>query len=145
MSNENEKKPLTLSPRGKLELKKSVEAGQVRQSFPHGRSKVVTVERRKKRTFVPGQSADGQKDGNLPDLSHPSLAGLTEGERHHRLAALQAAMREDEARKVREAEAAARKAEEDARRAAEEAERARLEAEEAARRAAEEAANPKPV
>ncbi len=146
MSNENEKKPLTLSPRGKLELKKSVEAGQVRQSFPHGRSKVVTVERRKKRTFVPGQSADGQKDGaNLPDLSHPSLAGLTEGERHHRLAALQAAMREDEARKVREAEEAVRKAEEDARRAAEEAERARLEAEEAARRAAEEAANPKPV
>ncbi|MGC2854912.1 translation initiation factor IF-2 [Novispirillum sp. DQ9] len=145
MSNENEKKPLTLSPRGKLELKKSVEAGQVRQSFPHGRSKVVTVERRKKRTFTPGQQADGRDGGpaqNMPDLSHPSLAGLTEEERHHRLAALQNALREDEARKRREAEEAVRRAEEEARRAAEEAERARLEAEEAARRAAEEAARP---
>ena len=146
MSNDNEKKPLTLSPRGKLELKQSVEAGQVRQSFPHGRSKVVTVERRKKRTYVPGQSADGTKGGpSVPDLSHPSLAGLTEEERHHRLAALQASIREEDARKVRAAEEAARKAELDAQRAAEEAERARVEAEQAAARAAEEAANPTPV
>ena len=46
-SNETEtdtKKPLKLSRPGKLELKKTVDAGQVRQSFPHGRSKTVTVE-----------------------------------------------------------------------------------------------------
>jgi translation initiation factor IF-2 len=48
------KTPLKLSQPGKLELKKTVESGQVRQSFSHGRSKVVNVEVRKKRTFAPG-------------------------------------------------------------------------------------------
>ena len=38
---------------GKLELKKTVETGQVRQNFSHGRSRMVTVEVRKKRTFAP--------------------------------------------------------------------------------------------
>ena len=38
---------------GKLELKKTIEMGQVRQSFSHGRSKMVTVEVKKKRTFAP--------------------------------------------------------------------------------------------
>ncbi len=51
---EKPKKKLSLSRPGKLELKKTVEGGQVRQSFSHGRSKVVTVEVRKKRTFAPG-------------------------------------------------------------------------------------------
>ncbi len=46
-------KKLGLSRPGKLELKKTVEMGQVRQSFSHGRSKMVTVEVRKKRTFAP--------------------------------------------------------------------------------------------
>ena len=50
------KKKLSLSRPGKLELKKTVEGGQVRQSFSHGRSKVVTVEVRKKRTFRPGDT-----------------------------------------------------------------------------------------
>jgi len=47
------KKPLSLNRPGKLELKKTVETGQVRQSFSHGRSKTVTVEVKKKRTFAP--------------------------------------------------------------------------------------------
>ena len=51
------KTPLSLS-RGKLELKKTVESGQVRQSFSHGRSKVVQVERKRKRQFEIG--ADGK-------------------------------------------------------------------------------------
>ena len=38
---------------GRLELK-PIETGQVRQSFPHGRTKTVQVEVRKKRTFTPG-------------------------------------------------------------------------------------------
>ena len=46
------KTPRKLTP-VKLELKKTVETGQVRQSFSHGRSKAVTVEVRKKRTFAP--------------------------------------------------------------------------------------------
>lgn len=53
---EKPKKKLSLSRPGKLELKKTVEGGQVRQSFSHGRSKVVTVEVRKKRTFRPGDA-----------------------------------------------------------------------------------------
>ena len=48
------KTPLKLSQPGKLELQKTVESGQVRQSFSHGRSKVVTVEVKKKRTFTAG-------------------------------------------------------------------------------------------
>ena len=60
--NENSapKKKLSLSQPGKLELKKTVEGGQVRQSFSHGRSKVVTVEVKKKRTFEAGN--DGMKE-----------------------------------------------------------------------------------
>ena len=52
---DDQKKPLTLSRPGRLELKKTVETGQIRQSFSHGRSKAVTVEVRKKRTFAPGE------------------------------------------------------------------------------------------
>lgn len=51
------KKKLSLSKPGRLELKKTVAAGQVRQSFSHGRSKSVAVEVRRKRTFT--QAADG--------------------------------------------------------------------------------------
>ena len=50
------KKKLSLSRPGKLELQKTVGGGQVRQNFSHGRSKVVTVEVKKKRTFAPGSS-----------------------------------------------------------------------------------------
>ena len=56
MTEDKPKKKLSLSRPGKLELKKTVEGGQVRQSFSHGRSKVVTVEVRKKRTFRPGDT-----------------------------------------------------------------------------------------
>ncbi|MBM08241.1 MAG: translation initiation factor IF-2 [Magnetovibrio sp.] len=49
---ERNKSKLSLSKPGKLELKKTVESGQVRQNFSHGRSKMVQVERRTKRTFA---------------------------------------------------------------------------------------------
>jgi len=48
------KKPLSLNRPGKLELKKTVATGQVKQSFSHGRSKTVAVEVKKKRTFARG-------------------------------------------------------------------------------------------
>ena len=44
---------LGLSRPRKLEIRKTVESGQVRQSFSHGRSKMVAVEIRKKRTYAP--------------------------------------------------------------------------------------------
>ncbi|MGH7006792.1 MAG: translation initiation factor IF-2 [Stellaceae bacterium] len=53
--NSDEKRPLTLGgrPSGKLEMRKPIETGSVRQSFPHGRSKTVQVEVRRKRA-TPG-------------------------------------------------------------------------------------------
>src|SRR3546814_7806195 len=48
------KKALTLNRPGRLELKKTVDAGSVRQSFPHGRTKTVQVEVKRKRTFQIG-------------------------------------------------------------------------------------------
>src|SRR5579862_9243889 len=52
---------LSLRPAGRLELGRTVDAGSVRQSFSHGRSKVVQVEVRKKRAPVgaPGAPAGG--------------------------------------------------------------------------------------
>ena len=51
-----DKKPLKLSKPGRLELKKTVDGGQVRQSFSHGRSRAVAVEVKKKRTFKRGDA-----------------------------------------------------------------------------------------
>jgi translation initiation factor IF-2 len=48
---------LSLRPTGRLELGRTVDAGSVRQSFSHGRSKVVQVEVRKKRAPLPNPSA----------------------------------------------------------------------------------------
>ena len=101
------RKPLSLG-RGKLELKKTVETGQVRQSFSHGRSKVVQVERKRKRQF------EMDADGKVQEVKAPSAAlkakaeealaketaqqhgTLTEGEKAHRLKALQDAIKADE-------------------------------------------------
>ena len=41
---------LSLRPAGRLELGRTVDAGSVKQSFSHGRTKTVQVEVRKKRT-----------------------------------------------------------------------------------------------
>ncbi|MFN4281821.1 MAG: translation initiation factor IF-2 [Alphaproteobacteria bacterium] len=152
----DEKKPLTLSRPGKLELKKTVETGQIRQSFSHGRTKAVTVEVRKKRTYAPGEggnmaevkpglkemaaAAEAQiaaaPEPRAPEPPRPATPGgrtLTEDERAVRARALQGALSAAEIAR-REAEEAARlKAEDDARRKVEDEAR---KAEEA-RRAAE--------
>ncbi len=72
------KKPLGLTRPGRLELKKTVEGGQVRQSFSHGRSKVVTVEVRKKRTYAldsGGQMAEVRAAPELVEEGSPPPAG----------------------------------------------------------------------
>jgi translation initiation factor IF-2 len=93
---------------GKLELKKTVESGQVRQSFSHGRSKMVRVEVRKKRTYAPdargrmaksGQEGEG---GAAPARTEGAgrervAVGLTSAEKASRAKALQEAIRADEA------------------------------------------------
>ena len=50
---------LSLRPAGRLELGRTVDAGSVKQSFSHGRTKTVQVEVRKKRApgLMPGAPA----------------------------------------------------------------------------------------
>ncbi len=161
---QEQKRPLTLArPGGRLELRKGVETGQVRQSFSHGRSKTVTVEVRKKRVIGPGTPEVGRTE-TTPMARHEPLVvprpaaaeparrpvviprALTDEERAGRVRAVQDAHKADEEARRRAALAEAdrrrqeeeRAAEEDLRRAEEEA-RAKIEEEEGRRRAAEEA------
>jgi len=94
MSDQDKKGTLTMSP-GRLSLTKTVEGGKVKQNFTHGRSKTVTVEVRKTRTFASNES------GKLVELKKSAEEAsatkevfqeddhLTEGERKARLKALQ--------------------------------------------------------
>ncbi len=168
MTEGNEQEPvkgrLSLRPAARPELGRTVDAGSVRQSFSHGRSKVVQVEVRRKRAPVapaggPGAAAAHPADGggvSAPPRS-PAAGGkaasgaraLTATEHATRQKALAEQQREQakrdaerrEAEKISilsAAEEARRKAEEEARRAAEEAAQAAA-ALEAKRKAEEEA------
>ncbi len=141
---------LTLRPANRTEVGRTVDAGSVRQSFSHGRSKVVQVEVRKKRNVVAPveadatrPAADGVRPAAKPSSPGPVPRALTETELAARQRALveqrEVAKREAERREQEKmsilsaAEAARRKAEEEARIAAEtaraEAEAARAQAE----------------
>lgn len=141
------KKPLTLSRPGRLELKKTVETGQVRQSFSHGRSKAVTVEVKRKRTFAPGdgggmtevvQARRSVKEALADMKAEETVAAakdtrnLTAGERAARAHALEASKVEEEVRQVREAEEAVQREIDAEIQRKEEAEAALRQAEEAA-------------
>ena len=161
---QEQKRPLTLARSGgRLELRKGVETGQVRQSFSHGRSKTVTVEVRKKRAIGPGSAEPGKPEAAPPvareatpatraPASEPTRRPvviprtLTAEERAGRVRALQDAKKADEEarRRAEIAEADRRRQEaeraaEEARRRAEEETRLKAEEEEARRKAAEEA------
>jgi translation initiation factor IF-2 len=157
------KTPLKLSQPGKLELKKTVETGQVRQSFSHGRSKTVTVEVRKKRTFTaaPGgamhEVRDGARSGAEAELAQAvanveaaqraaSAHDLTNHEKQARAKALEHALRTEEEARIRaeeEAQAAElARVEEEARAAEEAAQAAELARVEEEARAAAAAAEP---
>jgi translation initiation factor IF-2 len=131
---------LTLRRPGRLELKKTVQTGQVRQSFSHGRTKAVTVEVKKKRTFERGAGGNMRAVTDMPapavtpteeqQLSTPDLGNLTEEERAARMRALRGAVQDEEQRQIAEAkdqkqqeaaaEEAKRLAEDEARKKAEE-------------------------
>src|SRR5437588_7637459 len=49
-------KTLSVAPTKTLTLKRGVEQGVVRQSFSHGRSKAVVVEKVKRRLSAPGEA-----------------------------------------------------------------------------------------
>ena len=136
---------LTLRKPGRLELKKTVDAGQVSQSFSHGRTKKVAVEVKRKRTFERGASgkmaAVSQQAAAADQNASESAAmprNLTEREREARTRALQGAAVEDEKQRLIDIQAK-HEAEEAARRAAQEETQRRLQEEEEARRMAAEA------
>ncbi len=88
------KETLKITP-GRLQLTKTVESGKVKQNFTHGRSKTVTVEVRKTRTFAQGaqggmvevkQQPTAQQAANNDDNRN-----LTGDERQARLKALKTA------------------------------------------------------
>jgi translation initiation factor IF-2 len=106
---------LTLRRPGRLELKKTVETGQVRQSFSHGRTKAVTVEVKKKRTFERGAGGNMRAVTDMPapaatpteeqqPSAQPDLGNLTEEERAARMRALRGAVQDEEQRQIAEAE-----------------------------------------
>ena len=60
----------TLSVKPTLSLKRGAEAGVVRQSFSHGRSKQVVVEVKKRRTL----GADGKPEAAAPAPAAPAAS-----------------------------------------------------------------------
>ncbi len=144
------RKPLGLKPRG-------VERDTVRQSFSHGRTNTVQVERKKRRIVLPGETARADEPAPAPRQSEPVkitprdtiapeppkptpraglvLRQLSEEEMDARARALaDARVHEAEERRVAEEQAARRKIE---------AERLAREREDAERRKAEEEARRK--
>ena len=162
-SKDDKKKPLKLNRPGRLELRKTVETGQVRQSFSHGRSKAVMVEVKRKRTFAPGEGGRmtevtveaEPEEGALAtaadlaakafsDLEAEPAANLTDAERAARLQALKTAKQEEEQRKKEEELEAERRAEEEAQRAVEAEEEARRRGQEEGTGAAAQGATEQP-
>jgi translation initiation factor IF-2 len=105
-------KTLTVTPRKPLSLKRTVESGHVRQSFSHGRSKSVVVEKKKKRTIAGTGDADAQAaDAALADAElHPG--GLSTDEMDARRRALEIARERAEAEAREQAELEAQRARE---------------------------------
>ncbi len=129
--NNNDGKPKPLGLRGG--------SGVVRQSFSHGRSKSVVVEKKRKRVFVPGKpgaASAGVRTGAKP------AGGVSNSEMDRRRKALMAAAGQENERKAREIEAErAREAEREERRR----ERDAKEREDRKRAKEEEAKKPAPV
>ncbi len=148
-STDNGGTKLGLSKPKKLELNKTVESGAVRQNFSHGRSKMVQVEVRKKRSFArdsSGKMAQVQEGSdvfepavqNIPEPEDQTPGNLTNAEKATRAKVLEAAKIAADQKAIDDAEAAIVKAETDALRAEEEIKEAAAAAE--AARIAEEAA-----
>src|SRR5208283_4570550 len=138
-------------PKPTLHLKRPVEQGTVRQSFSHGRSKAVVVEKVKRRVLGPGESAPPAPTpaappakptisiaprGPTPAAPPPPKTGvvlptLTAEQREARARALlDARAREEEDRRRQEAEAEARRERESRERTEREAAEARKREEE---------------
>ncbi|SFP92920.1 translation initiation factor IF-2 [Sphingomonas rubra] len=133
MSDTDNDKP-KLGTRAPLGLRRTVETGQVKQSFSHGRSNTVIVETKKARTFRrPGDPAPAAEAPAAP-APVPAPAAPAPAAPAPRPAPSNETPQERQARMLREAEDQRMHALEDARRR-EEADRARAAEEERARAA----------
>lgn len=137
MTDTKDKKTLTLKP--KLQLSKPVDSGgRVRQSFSQGRSKTVTVEVKKTRSFTRDESGkivdsssqkakleteEQSQKASVAEESSADLSGLTESERKSRMRALKLAAEQQE-----KEEQAAREAKEQEEKEKEERKRLGIEA-----------------
>lgn len=112
---EQKKETLKVTP-GKLSLTKTVESGKVKQNFTHGRSKSVTVEVRKTRTFAQGaggmvevkQTLGGAVNEAI-GFDEDAMRNLTPDERQARMRALKIA--EEEMKKAQAVQAKKREEE----------------------------------
>ncbi len=153
-------------PGGRLELKKTVDSGMVRQSFSHGRSKAVAVEVKRKRNLKPagtggvarpgGGGAAGGRPAEAPSIARPAaeagrgqtrrpvvLKPLTEEEKTARVRALVDSKKAEEEARQRAEENSRRLAADEARRRSEEEAAVKRQAEEEARKKGEEEARRK--
>ena len=89
-TDEKDRKKLSLSSGGTLSLGKKIETSQVKQSFSHGRSKTVQVERRRKRV-----AAVQKPETAILDES-AALKHLTSEERAARTRALKEGLQQQE-------------------------------------------------
>ena len=64
-------KTISVERKKTLTIKRSVEQGTVRQSFSHGRSKSVVVEKKKRRIVLPGAAEESTETPS--DAAEPAL------------------------------------------------------------------------
>ena len=70
----NSDKTVTAPPKATLHLKRPVEQGTVRQSFSHGRSKAVVVEKVKRRILTPAEAAAAARSAPAAPAAAPPPA-----------------------------------------------------------------------
>ena len=94
--NTGKKDALKLATPTTLSLTKTMEAGKVKQNFQRGRSKTVTVEVKKTRTFAKAAGGMVEVERGASEATKQRL--LSQAEREARLRALQQAEKNDEKR-----------------------------------------------
>ena len=163
MSETNETDGKTRGRKMTLNLRRTVESGHVRQSFSHGRSKSVLVEKKKRRSIgsegggappaeeakaAPTEEAPAPEPAPKPAQDKQRRSGvvlkqLSEEEKDARAKALAGARLRDAEERERVKETAAQEAELAEQHAEEAAEAEKKKREEEAKKAAEETAKPK--
>lgn len=100
MSDENNGDKKTGKP---LTLRGGTETSRVRQSFSHGRTKSVVVEKKRKRVIVPGKPGTPGATTSSGVKNAPRPVGISDAEMERRIKALEAAAAQESERQAREA------------------------------------------